>query len=426
LPLTTVVSPAPDSYQDLYRDLHRHPELSGAEKRTASVFARVLAGTGLAVTTGVGGHGVVGVLDNGPGPVVLLRAELDALPVREETGLPYASTATGTGADGSPVPVMHACGHDLHLAAAAGAAGALARDRASWRGTLMVVGQPAEETLDGAAAMLADGLYRRFRPPDVVLAQHAVPLPAGLVAHSHGPVLAGSATFRVTVTGRGGHVAVPQLCVDPVVVAASIVVQLQTVVSRHVGPAEAAVLNVGRLRAGESSNVIPDTASMDITVRALSEPTLDRMVERVREIVVAQCAAAGCPTDPAIVRLNRSPVTVPQPALTARIRAAHEQRFGPERVTWWPASLATEDVARLATDGVALGYWMLGTVGPRDWAAAPGDAAAKLAALPGNHSARFAPHPGLALPAGIDALVTAARVAFVTETDAEPTAGPRR
>jgi len=346
------------------------------------------------------------VLDNGPGPAVLVRAELDALPLREETGLPYASTRTT--ADG--LPVMHACGHDLHLAALAGAAGTLARERSTWRGRLVVVGQPAEETLEGAAAMVADGLHDVTGPVDAVLAQHSVPLPAGMVAHGGGPVLAGSATLAITVHGRGGHAASPHLTVDPAVVAASVVLQLQTVVSRAASPNEPVVLNVGRLVVDSPPNVVPDTARIELTVRAVSEGTLERMLERVRAIVHGQCASAGCPAEPLVVQTHRSPVTQPDAALTATVRAAHERHLGPERVTWWPPSLATEDVAHLAAGGTPLGYWMLGAVGPRAWARAPGTSALeKLSSLPANHSPRYAPDAPRALAGGIDALVVAVR-----------------
>lgn len=391
---------------DLYRDVHAHPELSGEEARTARALAGALGAAGLAVTPGVGGHGVVGVLDNGPGPTVLVRTELDALPLREETGLDHASTATS--ADGRPV--MHACGHDLHLAALAGAADTLARDRAGWRGRLVVVGQPAEETLEGAAAMVADGLLDLTGPLDAVLAQHTVPLPAGMLAHGGGPVLAGSATLAVTVRGQGGHAASPHLTVDPAVVAASIVLQLQTVVSRAASPNDPVILNVGRLHVDSPTNVVADEATLEVTVRAVSETTLVRLVDRVRAIVHGQCASAGCPAEPLVVEIARSPVTQPDAALTATVRDAHVRHLGEQRVTWWPPSLATEDVAHLAAGGVPLGYWMLGSVGPGAWAAAPGTTALeKLSSLPPNHSARYAPDAPRTLAAGIDALVVAVR-----------------
>lgn len=392
----------------LYLDLHRHPELSGEEERTAARFAGWLESAGYETARGIGGHGVAGVLRRGEGPTVMLRAELDALPVRETTGLPYASEG----------PAAHACGHDLHLAAAAGTASLLAGAPAgAWRGTLVVVGQPAEETLEGARAMLADGLYERVGRPDTVLAQHAAPLPAGMVAHGYGPMTAGSVTFRVVVHGRGGHAGAPHLTVDPVVTAAHLVTRLQTVVSREAAPSEQVAVTVGSLRAGERANVVPDRAELGITVRAAGEAALARAAEAVERIVRAECAASGCPREPEIVREGSSPVTHPDPATTAAVRAAHAERLGAERVAMWPPSLATEDFGLFGdagravhgARGVRLAYWMLGVIGPAAWAAAPGEGAAgKLAGLPANHAPDFAPDVRTALPAGVDALTAAA------------------
>ncbi|MEV8476868.1 amidohydrolase [Streptomyces sp. NPDC051173] len=384
----------------LYLDLHAHPELSGAEARTAGLFAGRLTAEGFRVTTGVGGHGVVGVLENGDGPRVMLRAELDALPVRERTGLPYASRVT------APEPVMHACGHDLHLTAVAGAAGVLARERRRWRGTLLVVGQPAEETLTGARAMLDDGLYERFGRPDAVLAQHAAPFPAGMVAHGSGPVTAGSVSLDVVVHGRGGHAATPHLAVDPVVTAAATVLRLQSVVAAGTAPAEQAVLTVGRLHAGKRSNVLPDRAELGVTVRAFSESALDRLSAAVHRVVRAECAASDCPEPPDITVTSRSPVNLPDARLTSAVRDAHRTAFGTERVTGWSPSLATEDFPLFAEGGVPTAYWMLGTAGPREWAAA------RHTPLPPNHSPFFAPHARLAVPTGVEAMVTAALCAL--------------
>lgn len=397
---------------ELYLDLHRHPELSGAERRTAAAFADRLERAGFHVLRGIGGHGVVGILRSGTGPVVLLRAELDALPIAERTGLPYASEQVHRDGDGRSLPVMHACGHDAHLAACAGAAALLARRAADWTGTLVVVGQPAEETLAGARAMLADGLYDRVGVPDVVLAQHTAPLPAGMVAHGRGAVLAGSSTVRLVVHGRGGHVAVPHLAVNPIVVAAGIVLRLRELD----GPAGLSV-SVGALHAGERSNVVPDTATLEISLRSFSAAGLERAEQAVRGIAESVCTAAGCPAPPELTVLGRSPVTVTDPAAADPVRAAHERGLGPERVTGWPPSLATEDVGWLAgagaslhgAAGIRLAHWMLGCVGPAQWAAAPGDtAAAKLAALPANHSPDFRVEPRLTLTTGITALALAA------------------
>ncbi|CAG6396111.1 amidohydrolase [Streptomyces cocklensis] len=412
---------------ELYAAVHRDPELSGAEQRTAARLAAALRAAGLDVTTGVGGHGVVGVLRNGPGPVVMVRAELDALPVREDTGLPYASTVTAPGPDGTQVPVMHACGHDAHLAALSGAAAALAGSADGWRGTLVAVGQPAEETLSGAAAMLADGLYTRFPVPSHVLAQHVVPLPAGMVAHGEGPLLAGSATLEVVLHGRGGHAAAPHLAADPVITAAAVVLRLQTVVSRETGPGEPLVVTVGSVRAGTpgGGNVIADRATLEVTVRSFTDAGLDRAVAAVHRIVRAEAAAGPepAPPGPAVRVLSRSRPTVPDPAATAAVRGAHLAAFGPHRVARWQPSMATEDFALYGdagrdlhgVPGVRTAYWMLGGTGPRQWAAAGGpaaDAAARLAALPANHSPLFAPHPRLTLETGIAALAAGVRAAL--------------
>ena len=417
--MATVRIPAADLAEaaGFYLDLHRHPELSGREERTAARFAERLSASGYAVETGIGGHGVAGVLRNGAGPVVLLRAELDALPVEERTGLPYASTVRTRSADGREVPVMHACGHDVHLACAAGAATALARSTERWRGTVLIVGQPAEETLDGARAMLADGLYRRFEPPSVVLAQHTAPLPAGMVAHGSGPMTAGSVTLEVVIHGRGGHAGAPHLAVDPLLAAATVVLRLQSVVAQETGPAEQAVLTVGSLRAGGPANVIPDEARLGVTLRAFSEQTLERMVAAVRRIVTAEAQASRCPREPTVAVTSRSGVNLPDAELTALVRAAHEDAFGPQRVTGWPPATATDDFPLFGATGAGLhgvtgirtAYWMLGMVGPEQWAAAPGGTAAgKLAALPPNHSPGFRPNVGLTLRTGITALSTAA------------------
>jgi len=387
---------------ELYLDLHRHPELSGLEQSTAARLAAWLRADGLDVTAQVGGHGVVGLFRNGPGPTVMLRAELDALPVTEETGLPYASTNG----------VMHACGHDLHLAALAGATRLLARTRESWRGTLMVVGQPAEETLAGARAMLDDGFLDRFGTPSVVLAQHLAPMPAGMVGHARGPMLAGSVTLRAVVHGSASHVAAAHLGVDALVAAAAIVLRLQTVVARETAPGDPVVVSVGRLVAGAAANLVADRAELEVTIRALGPRSLARAEESVRRIVAAEAVASGCERAPSVVEVSRSPLLVPDEDLTATIRAAHREQFGASRVVTSPPSMATEDVGCFATvsgdRAVPLAYWMLGSVGRRQWESLPGSAAERLAAAPPNHSPRFAPAPGPALGTGIQALVAAA------------------
>ncbi|WP_049574213.1 amidohydrolase [Streptomyces sp. SBT349] len=401
---------------ELYLDLHLHPELSGAEERTAGRLADWLARDGYTVTRGIGGHGVAGVLRRGPGPTVLLRGELDALPLAEETGLRYASTVPG---------VMHACGHDLHLAALAGAARALARPvrgRAGPAGTIVVVGQPAEETLQGARAMLADGLYERCGTPDAALAQHTAPLPAGTVAHGRGPLLAGSRALDAVLHGTGGHAGAPHLTVDPVVAAAAAVLRLQAVVSRETAPAEQAVLTVGRLRAGERSNVVPDRAELGLSLRAFSDATLARLDEAVRRVITAESEASRCPEPPRFDLVSSSPPLVPDAALAEAVGTGHAEAFGAGRVARWTPATATEDFAWFGPAGAALhggedvrlAYWMLGTVSPAQWRAAQETqetqetrGTQRNGMVPGNHSPAFAPEVRTALPTGIQALTRA-------------------
>ncbi|QHC32380.1 amidohydrolase [Streptomyces sp. HF10] len=402
---------------EFYLDLHRHPELSGAEARTAARFADRLEADGYRVLRGIGGHGVAAELRNGEGPAVLLRAELDALPVAEATGAPYASTATTTGPDGRPVPVMHACGHDAHLACAAAAGRWLAARRDRWRGTLLLLGQPAEETLGGARAMLEDGLYDRVTPPDEVLAQHTAPFPAGMVAHAEGPVLAGSRTLSVAFEGDGGHAATAHLAADPLRAAAGLVTRLPEVAAGESGrPAVTATA----LRAGDTGhpgNVLPDRADLLVSLRGFSEPALDHAVADVVRLAHAEAAAAAPRPRVTVTTVSRSGITVTDPEVTDGVRTAHRSAFGLARVTSWPPALATEDFPLLTGAGAPLHghggirgcYWMLGSTGPAQWAAAPGpDPAARLRALPANHSPRYLPSVRLTLQTGITAMVTGA------------------
>ncbi|WP_435842270.1 amidohydrolase [Streptomyces globisporus] len=386
---------------ELYLDLHAHPELSAHEHRTADRLAARLAEHGCTVTRSVGGgHGLVGVLRNGPGPTVLLRTELDALPVTEATGLPYASTVPG---------VMHACGHDLHIAAVTGAVALLAASRDGWRGTVLVVGQPEEETLSGARSLLEDGrLYERFGVPDAVLAQHAAPLPAGTLAHAPAggePLMAGGISVEAVLHGRGGHAATPHLNLDPVLMAAATVLRLRTVVAEETVPAEQAVLTVGSVRAGERGNITPDHAELSLTIRAFTEPALDRLVAAAERAVRAEAAAFGAPRAPEFTVTARSPVLRPDPALTARVRRVHEAFLGPGRVLDLAGSAATEDFPHFAAGGVPAAYWMLGTTGAGPWRAARAGGGP----VPPNHAPGFAPDVRAALPVGITALATAAR-----------------
>ncbi len=400
--------------EGFYVDLHKNPELSHGETRTARAVAEWLTRAGFEVATGIGGTGVVGVLRNGDGPTVLLRADMDALPVEEKTGLPYASTARGTDADGNEVPIMHACGHDAHTACLVGAADLLSGARDRWRGTLMVVAQPGEETLDGASGMLRDGLYTRFGRPDVALGQHIGPQPAGMIAHRAGVILAAGATLGVRVFGVGGHASQPHTTVDPVVIAANIVTRLQTVVAREVDPSEVAVVTVGVLRAGTKANIIPEDAYLEVNTRALNEVVADRVHTAIERIVRAEAAAAGAPREPEITVLQEAGVTRNAAEAVHDVAAAHRAYFGDGYVVDLPQPLTgSEDFGDLGLPGepdpVPYAFWFVGATPHSVWEAAPGTTPyEKLASVPGNHSPFFAPDREPTLRAGLAALTVAA------------------
>jgi amidohydrolase len=396
---------------DIYRDLHAHPELSFQESRTATIVARHLDSFGYEVTTGVGGTGVVGVLRHGDGPTALLRADLDALPVEEQTGLPYASTVRGTDRHGQDVPVSHVCGHDMHVTCLLGAAEALASDRSRWRGTLLLVFQPAEELGRGAQAMLDDGLYDRFGKPDVVLGQHVSPLPAGVVSLSAGPSFAASDTLRVTMHGRGAHASRPEVAVDPVVMAAATVMRLQTVVSREVAATDTAVVTVGALRAGATENIIPDHAELQLSVRTFDPAVRETVLAAIRRIVEGEAATAGAPTPPEIENPLSFPAVINDSDAAARTRAAFEEEFGATRVVDSGPVTGSEDVGLLArASGAPCVYWLLGGADPEKFSGATDMAAiAKIVqGLPSNHSPRFAPVIEPTVSVGVAALVRAA------------------
>jgi amidohydrolase len=277
--------------ETFYKDIHAHPELSMQETRTAGKAAERLRAAGFDVTTEVGKTGVVGLLRNGDGPVVMLRADMDALPVEEATGLPYASTATATDREGKTVPVMHACGHDMHVAWLAGAATLLAQARDAWRGTLMAVFQPAEETAEGAQAMIDDGLFTRFPKPAVVLGQHVMAQPAGAIGSRTGVITSAADSLQIRFFGRGAHGSMPQASIDPVVMGAATVMRLQTIVSREVAPTEAVVVTIGSLQAGTKENVIPDEALLKLNVRTFDEGVRERVLKAITRIAEAEAAA---------------------------------------------------------------------------------------------------------------------------------------
>ncbi|NKY98467.1 amidohydrolase [Nocardiopsis alborubida] len=400
--------------EGFYVDLHKNPELSHAEHRTASGVAEWLTRTGYEVHKGVGGTGVVGILRNGPGPTVMLRADMDALPLEERTGLPYASTARAANDEGAEVPVMHACGHDAHTACLVGAADLLSETRDEWAGTVMVVAQPGEETLDGAQAMLEDGLFDRFGRPDVILGQHLGPQPAGLISHRAGVILGASNSYRVRVYGEGGHASQPNTTVDPVLIAASIVTRLQGVVSREVSPSEMAVLTVGRIQAGTKANIIPDEAYLEINTRALNDNVSAQLEEAIGRIVRAEAAASGAAREPEIERFQGAGVTRNDPQSTADVAAAHHAYFGDEYVIHLPDPFpATEDFSYFGLPGdpqpIPYVFWFVGATPHDVWEAAPGDTPyEKMGNVPSTHSPFFAPAREPTLRAGLAAITVAA------------------
>lgn len=416
--------PESDELAGIYRDLHRHPELAFHEERTAAIAAAWLTTCGFDVTTGVGRTGVVGLLRNGAGPVVLLRADMDGLPVTEATGLSYASTTTGRAEDGSPVPVMHACGHDMHVTCLLGAARLLADQRDTWSGTVMLVFQPAEESGAGARAMIDDGLFERFGRPSVVLGQHVAPLPAGVIGLRSGPAFAAADSLRVTLHGRGAHASRPETSVDPVVLAAATVMRLQTVVAREVAGADTAVVTVGAMRAGTAVNVIPDDAELLINVRTFAPDVRTRVLDSIARIVRAEAAASGAAREPDIDVLASFPAVVNDPdaaELTRRALAGLPAMVvDPGPVT------GSEDVGLLASaSGAPCVFWLLGGADPVHFAGAATTAeiAGVVATLPSNHSPLYAPVLEPTLSLGVSALVAAARawLPCVSVQDAELT-----
>jgi hippurate hydrolase len=397
-----------------YRNLHQHPELSHQEGQTAAAVARRVREFGYEVHEHVGGTGVVAILRNGDGPTVLLRADMDALPVREQTGLPYASTATATDDRGTPVPVMHACGHDVHVACLLGAAALLAQASDAWAGSVIALFQPAEELGDGAARMIDDGLADLVGNVDVALGQHVLPFPAGQIGTRAGPVLSAADSMRITVYGRGAHGSMPQAAVDPAVLAAMIVVRLQTIVSRELAPTDPAVVTVGSIQAGTKSNVIGDHAVIELNVRSYNEQTRTSILDAVRRIVTAECQASLSPKDPDIELFDRFPPTNNDPDTTAKIRAAFDYFFG-DRAQTLPLQTASEDFSDIPNAlKVPYAYWGIGCIDPDVYREAK--AAGRISQdIPVNHSPSFAPVVQPTLDTGTQALVIAA-LAWLTQS----------
>ena len=382
------------SLEALYRELHAHPELSGKEKETAARMAAELAAAGLAVHTGIGGNGVVGILENGPGPAVMIRCDMDALPVAERTGLPYASTVmTSVETRAVKVGVMHACGHDLHMAVMVGAIRLLSATRDAWSGTLLAVAQPAEETGAGARAMVRDGIFTKFPRPDAALALHVDPnIEAGKIGYRPGIISAGSTSLDITVRGIGGHAAHPHQSVDPVVLSARLILALQTIISRETDPREMAVLTVGAVHGGTKHNAIPDEVMLRVNIRYNTEAVRDRMLASIGRMIRGIALSAGVPDEllPLIRRPGEStPPMVNDPELTERVRAGLVPVLGEENVILIPQLTGSEDFS-VFSDGdppVPVCYLRLGAADPLELE----ESRRTGRDLPYLHNSRFAP-----------------------------------
>src|SRR5580700_4278675 len=393
--------------EPLYKDIHAHPELSMHETRTAGIAADKLRKAGYEVTTGVGTTGVVGLLRNGEGPTVMLRADMDALPIAENTGLAYASKVSAKDDEGNDVPVGHMCGHDMHVAWLVGAATLLSEARNAWKGTLMAVFQPGEETAQGAQAMIDDGLLKRFPTPDVVLGQHVMVGPAGTVAGSAGPITSAADSLQIRLFGRGAHGSMPQASIDPIVMAAAIVLRLQTIVSREIAATDAAVVTVGVLQAGTKANVIPEEALIKLNVRTFDEGVRKHVLAAIERIVNAEAQASGAPKLPEITPLDRYSLVTNDVDATKKVVDAFRQNFPDGSVEQTKPTMASEDFGCFGAEWPAPAvYWFFGGDDPKVYEKAKKDGT--LSALPTNHNPRFAPviHP--TLETGVKALVVAA------------------
>jgi hippurate hydrolase len=403
---------------DTYKDIHAHPELSHGEARTSGILAAAMREAGFTATERVGrypdgsqAYGVVGILKNGAGPTLMIRADMDALPIVEETGLPYASHVTAKSADGQTVGVMLACGHDVHTTVLIGTARAMAAMKSQWHGTLMLVGQPSEETLDGAKAMLADHLYERFGRPDRIIGLHDTSyLAAGTVGIRSGPIYASSTSIDVVIRGIGSHGASPQSGRDPIMLAALYIAQIQTIVSREEDPEDPTVITVGSIHGGTKRNIIPDTVKLELTTRSYTDKSRNTVIQGLKEMAAGVTASAGLPPDRAatvtVLEDESAPVLYNDPAQTEVVKATLVKTFGSEKVIDIPRKMGSEDVGVFALPNheIPLTYFDLGAMDPTKLAAAK--AAGKL--LPGAHTSRFEPLPEPTLRTGVTAMTAVA------------------
>jgi len=394
--------------EEIYKDIHSHPELSMKEERTAEIAAGYLKKYNWEVTTGVGGTGVVGVLENGQGSTVMLRADMDALPITEATGLAYASTVRTKDEEGREVGVSHTCGHDFHVTWLMGAARLLSQNKDQWSGTVLAVFQPGEEVGRGAKAMMDDGMIKRFPKPDIILGQHVMVGIAGHVGHRSGAILSGGDSLQIKLFGRGSHGSQPQNSVDPVIMAAATTMRLQTIVSREVDPDKSAVVTVGSLQAGTKENIIPDDATLKINIRTFNEEVREQVILAVKRICCAECQASNAPKAPEFSTINYYPLTQNDIEATAKVAEAFDAQFG-ERSVEAPRRSASEDFSVFGREwNVPYVFWFVGGTDKEIFLEAKRKKV--MNTIPSNHSPKFAPliHP--TLKTGFVTMITASAV----------------
>jgi len=405
----------------LYLDLHQHPELSSHETRTAGVMAERLRGLGFEVIEHIGGNGIVAIMKNGAGPTVMLRTELDGLPVEEKTGLPYASKVRTKDDNGRDVPVMHACGHDLHMSSLFGTAAIMAHSKDSWHGTLMLLAQPAEEIITGAKKMVDDGLFTRFPKPDLGVALHdSNSLPAGKVSVTPGYAKAAADSLRVTVYGKGGHGAFPEKTIDPVLIAARIAVTLQSIISREIHPGDAAVITVGYIQAGTKNNIIPDEAQMGLTVRSFKPEVRKHLLAAIERVAKGEAVAAGADRMPLVEKYESTSAVYNDPVLTQHLQSVLQSALGKSNVQVEDQIMTSEDFSVFVEQGIPSFYFMLGAANSQKYA----EAKASGKDLPTNHSPLFAPDAEPALRTGITAEVSVLRDLLKTNTNVHQITSP--
>lgn len=394
-----------DEAIEFYKNLHAHPELSSQEVETSSLIAKKLTDLGYQVTDKIGTTGVVGILKNGTGPTVLFRADMDALPVKEATDLPYAAkNVTAVDEDGHTTPVMHACGHDVHMTSLVYAAEFFANNKADWQGTFIALFQPAEETAEGAEAMVKADLSKLIPKPTVALAQHVMALPAGKVYVKKGVALSTALNARISVYGRGAHGSMPEKSIDPAIIIASIVTRLQTIVSRELSPQDFGVVTVGKIKVGTKANVIADTGELELNIRAFNEEVKTKIVAAIKRIVEGECSAAGCEKSPSIEYFNAFPLTINDEQVFQKVTSQLATIFGEDYQEIDEVAPASEDFSEIPNAlQVPYLYMFIGGADPKVYEKAAKEH--KLDSLPANHSPFYAPTLSPTLVMGIKNIV---------------------